>query len=121
MLITSRRRKATKSNNISLPTRFVQPNKNPLYSFDILTRIATFCSDDTLCSVVEVCQYFRSALTLQPLFEARIWKARHAQLLLKYRELMELRTRQAEEEKRARADVNAALISSRQLHVSLHA
>ncbi len=62
-----------------LPT--TSSSRSPLFAQPILSYVAQFCDGDTLCELARVCQYLRSALTLQPRFGARVWKRRYQRLV----------------------------------------
>ena len=97
MLNVSKKQRVHKYKYIGLPTRFLLPENNPLYSFNILTFIGKLCDDETLFNLTEVCQYFRSAITIQPQFEARLWKIRFLKLSLKYRVLRQFKAKEEDE------------------------
>ena len=117
MLNTGKKQRTIHTN---IPSCFILPEKNPLYTFDILTLIAKLCDDNTLYNLPEVCRYFRSVISLQPQFEARLWKVRYIKLSLKYRVLKKLKAKEAEEEKRISLDVDPSLIFCRQLNVTIN-
>jgi len=68
----------------SLLTEILTPSQSPLYTFELFGLICEFCDDDTLCALICTCQYFRTAISIQPQFEVRVYKNRFAKLSEKY-------------------------------------
>ncbi len=72
---------------VASPIRVLSPANNPLYILEIFTCIAEYADDDELCVLLNVCQYFRTVIILQPRLEVRVWKNRFRKLSAKYAEL----------------------------------
>ena len=94
MLNASKRRRNIE---IKPSTHIILPKINPLLNFGMLTLIAKYCDDTTLCMLVDVCHYTRSIITLQPVFEARLWKTRFKKLYSKYIVFQKLQEKEEDE------------------------